>query len=184
MNYVQTPQRSRRQGHHPRSTSLNFSNTLGSVGPSPGRLSLLLWRLSCALPHSPLHYVGWGDPNISPGQSVRARAEVATQTSSLLTCWILIAPLSLQLHYYRQVEQYMNLNSDLDIDDYYRFFPVPGMAHCKYDASSPLSLPFGADLWLHRHLVAVSVPMPSVPQIPALLFPLSHATQTTVPYSR
>lgn len=44
------------------------------------------------------------DPNISPGNP---------------------------LTYHRRVREFMTLNSDVDTDDFYRFFPVPAMAHCS-----------------------------------------------------
>jgi len=50
-----------------------------------------------------LHYVGWADQLISPGNS---------------------------LHYYEGVSAFMNSATDLGIDDYYRLFTVPGMNHC------------------------------------------------------
>ncbi|GAA6031916.1 hypothetical protein JCM8097_003335 [Rhodosporidiobolus ruineniae] len=50
-----------------------------------------------------LTYVGLADPNISPGNP---------------------------LHYYRNVDEFMTLNTNLTTSDWYRFFPVPGMQHC------------------------------------------------------
>jgi len=50
-----------------------------------------------------IHYVGWADQYISPMNS---------------------------LHYYGTVETYMGGHTDLNIDDYYRLFTVPGMQHC------------------------------------------------------
>ncbi|KAH9855312.1 feruloyl esterase-like protein [Lenzites betulinus] len=49
-----------------------------------------------------LHYVGWADQLISPGNS---------------------------LHYYETVHEFTQANSSLDIDDFYRLFTVPGMNH-------------------------------------------------------
>lgn len=50
-----------------------------------------------------IHYVGWEDQIISPGNS---------------------------LYYYGQMSEFMNLNTILNVDDYYRLFTVPGMWHC------------------------------------------------------
>ncbi|OSD01459.1 feruloyl esterase-like protein [Trametes coccinea BRFM310] len=57
-----------------------------------------------AAPHNGkvLHYVGWADQLISPGNS---------------------------LHYYETVHEFTLGNSTLDIDDFYRLFLVPGMNH-------------------------------------------------------
>ncbi|TFK53657.1 feruloyl esterase-like protein [Heliocybe sulcata] len=49
-----------------------------------------------------IHYVGWADQLISPGNS---------------------------LHYYETVHAYMQSATELNIDDYYRLFTVPGMQH-------------------------------------------------------
>ncbi|KAI8969402.1 feruloyl esterase-like protein [Trametes punicea] len=49
-----------------------------------------------------LHYVGWADQLISPGNS---------------------------LHYYETVHEFTLGNSTLDVDDFYRLFLVPGMNH-------------------------------------------------------
>lgn len=49
-----------------------------------------------------LQYVGWADQIISPGGS---------------------------LHYYETVHAFMASNSELDIDDFYRLYTVPGMNH-------------------------------------------------------
>ncbi|KAI0642639.1 feruloyl esterase-like protein [Trametes meyenii] len=58
-----------------------------------------------AAPHhgKVLHYVGWADQLISPGNS---------------------------LHYYETVHEFTLGNSTLDVDDFYRLFTVPGMNHC------------------------------------------------------
>ncbi|KAH9917134.1 feruloyl esterase-like protein [Epithele typhae] len=50
-----------------------------------------------------IQYVGWADQLISPGAS---------------------------LHYYETVHTFMTEHSMLDIDDFYRLFPVAGMTHC------------------------------------------------------
>ncbi|EIW55233.1 feruloyl esterase-like protein [Trametes versicolor FP-101664 SS1] len=50
-----------------------------------------------------LHYVGWADQLISPGNSV---------------------------HYYETVHAFARANTSLAVDDFYRLFPVPGMNHC------------------------------------------------------
>lgn len=52
-----------------------------------------------------LQYVGWADQLISAGAS---------------------------FHYYDTVETFTRAHTDLDIDDFYRLFTVPGMNHC-YD---------------------------------------------------
>ncbi|EPQ56994.1 feruloyl esterase-like protein [Gloeophyllum trabeum ATCC 11539] len=49
-----------------------------------------------------IHYVGWADQLISPGNS---------------------------LHYYETVHAFMQSNTEYNIDDYYRLFTVPGMQH-------------------------------------------------------
>ena len=49
-----------------------------------------------------LHYVGWADQLISPGNS---------------------------LHYYETVHAFMTSYSELDINDFYRLYTVPGMNH-------------------------------------------------------
>ncbi|KAI0631073.1 feruloyl esterase-like protein [Trametes polyzona] len=49
-----------------------------------------------------LHYVGWADQLISPGNSV---------------------------HYYETVHEFTRANTTLDVDDFYRLFTVPGMNH-------------------------------------------------------
>jgi hypothetical protein len=36
-----------------------------------------------------------------------------------------------QRHYYNMVEEFMNENTELNINDYYRLFPVAGMNHCR-----------------------------------------------------
>jgi len=51
-----------------------------------------------------LHYVGWADQLISPGNSV---------------------------HYYETVHAFMQATMGTDIDDIYRLFTVPGMNHCQ-----------------------------------------------------
>ncbi|GAA5850741.1 hypothetical protein JCM8547_009076 [Rhodosporidiobolus lusitaniae] len=51
-----------------------------------------------------LGFHGWADPNISPGASIA---------------------------YYRNVERFMNLNTNTNISDYYRLFMIPGMGHCS-----------------------------------------------------
>ncbi|EJU06366.1 feruloyl esterase-like protein [Dacryopinax primogenitus] len=58
-----------------------------------------------AAPHNGkvIHYVSWADQLISPGNS---------------------------LYYYEQMTAFMNLNTNLNVDDYYRLFTVPGMQHC------------------------------------------------------
>ncbi|KAH9917042.1 feruloyl esterase-like protein [Fomitopsis serialis] len=50
-----------------------------------------------------LHYVGWADQIISPGASI---------------------------HYYDSVKNYTQDNMQVNIDDFYRLFMVPGMEHC------------------------------------------------------
>ncbi|KAI0764610.1 feruloyl esterase-like protein [Trametes elegans] len=49
-----------------------------------------------------LHYVGWADQLISPGNSV---------------------------HYYETVHEFTLGNTTMDVDDFYRLFTVPGMNH-------------------------------------------------------
>lgn len=49
-----------------------------------------------------MQYVGWADQIISPGGS---------------------------LHYYETVHAFMTSNSELDIDNFYRLYTVPGMNH-------------------------------------------------------
>ncbi|KAI0926181.1 hypothetical protein AcV5_008705 [Taiwanofungus camphoratus] len=51
-----------------------------------------------------LHYVGWADQLISPGNT---------------------------LHYYETIHTFMTSHTDMDVDDFYRLFTVPGMNHCK-----------------------------------------------------
>ncbi|EPQ55147.1 feruloyl esterase-like protein [Gloeophyllum trabeum ATCC 11539] len=51
-----------------------------------------------------IHYVGWADQIISPGNS---------------------------LHYYETVHAFMQAETGMEIDDYYRLFTVPGMQHCQ-----------------------------------------------------
>ena len=57
-----------------------------------------------AAPHNGklIHYVGWADQLISVGNS---------------------------LHYYGTVKNFTESNTNLKIDDFYRFFPVAGMLH-------------------------------------------------------
>ncbi|KAH9948590.1 feruloyl esterase-like protein, partial [Amylocystis lapponica] len=50
-----------------------------------------------------LHYVGWADQLISPGNSV---------------------------HYYETVNVFTRIHTDWDLSDFYRLFTVPGMNHC------------------------------------------------------
>ncbi|EPT05616.1 hypothetical protein FOMPIDRAFT_1027212 [Fomitopsis schrenkii] len=50
-----------------------------------------------------MHYVGWADQLISPGNS---------------------------LHYYETAHAFMAADSELNIDDFYRLYTVPGMNHC------------------------------------------------------
>lgn len=50
-----------------------------------------------------LQYAGWSDPGIPAGDSI---------------------------YYYSRVAEYLALNSTLNIDDHYRLWLVPGMAHC------------------------------------------------------
>ncbi|KZT07620.1 feruloyl esterase-like protein [Laetiporus sulphureus 93-53] len=50
-----------------------------------------------------LHYMGWADQLISPGNSI---------------------------YYYENVLAYTRANTDMDVDDFYRLFTVPGMDHC------------------------------------------------------
>ncbi|KZT62776.1 tannase and feruloyl esterase [Calocera cornea HHB12733] len=59
-----------------------------------------------ASPHNGkvIHYVGWADQLISPHNS---------------------------LYYYEQMTTAMNLNTAMNVDDYYRLFPAPGMTHCS-----------------------------------------------------
>ena len=49
-----------------------------------------------------IHYVGWADQTISPGNSI---------------------------HYYETVHVFMQEHTDLQMDDFYRLFPVSGMTH-------------------------------------------------------
>lgn len=49
-----------------------------------------------------MHYVGWADQLISPGNS---------------------------LHYYETAHAFMAADSELNIDDFYRLYTVPGMNH-------------------------------------------------------
>jgi len=49
-----------------------------------------------------IHYVGWADQLISPGNSI---------------------------HYYETVHEFVNANTDLNISDFYRLFAVGGMTH-------------------------------------------------------
>ena len=49
-----------------------------------------------------LHYVGWADQLISPGNPI---------------------------HYYETVHGFLNANTNLNIDDVYRLYFVPGMWH-------------------------------------------------------
>ena len=49
-----------------------------------------------------IHYVGWADQLISPGNS---------------------------LHYYETVHRFMTAHTDMEIDDFYRLFTVGGMEH-------------------------------------------------------
>ncbi|KAK7691096.1 hypothetical protein QCA50_006199 [Cerrena zonata] len=51
-----------------------------------------------------LHYAGWAENLISAGNS---------------------------LHYYETVNSFMRANTNLEMDDFYRLFMVPGMAHCS-----------------------------------------------------
>lgn len=59
-----------------------------------------------------LHYVGWADQLISPGNSV---------------------------HYYETVHAFARANTSLAVDDFYRLFPVPGMNHWCAAISFPVS---------------------------------------------
>ncbi|KAI5478768.1 feruloyl esterase-like protein [Pseudohyphozyma bogoriensis] len=54
-----------------------------------------------------MHYVGWSDEIIAPGNSIR---------------------------YYDEVTAYTTANSELDIDDSYKLYTVPGMGHCGLGA--------------------------------------------------
>ena len=49
-----------------------------------------------------IHYVGWADQLISPGNS---------------------------LHYYETVHTFMTEHTEMNIDDFYRLFTVGGMQH-------------------------------------------------------
>ncbi|KAH9838436.1 feruloyl esterase-like protein [Rhodofomes roseus] len=51
-----------------------------------------------------MQYVGWADQLISPGNSI---------------------------HYYESVHAFMTSNTDMEIDDFYRLYTIPGMNHCK-----------------------------------------------------
>ncbi|KAI0656889.1 feruloyl esterase-like protein [Cubamyces menziesii] len=63
-----------------------------------------------------LHYVGWADQLISPGNSI---------------------------HYYETVHEFTLGNSTLDIDDFYRLFTVPGMNHCAVSRGGQAANAFG-----------------------------------------
>ncbi|KAM0750501.1 tannase and feruloyl esterase [Meredithblackwellia eburnea MCA 4105] len=56
-----------------------------------------------------IHYFGWGDQNIAPQDSIK---------------------------YYNSVENHTRSTSKLDIESFYRLFPVPGMSHCRYGAGA------------------------------------------------
>lgn len=58
-----------------------------------------------------LQYVGWADQLISPGNS---------------------------LHYYETVHAFTNAYTEMNIDDFYRLFTVPGMNHWYVDLISLL----------------------------------------------
>ncbi|KII91121.1 hypothetical protein PLICRDRAFT_680308 [Plicaturopsis crispa FD-325 SS-3] len=62
-----------------------------------------------------LHYVGWGDPLIAPGNSI---------------------------HYYESVVAHTMRYSDIDPESFYRLFTVPGMGHCG-NGNGPTA--FGAE---------------------------------------
>ena len=49
-----------------------------------------------------LHYVGWADQLISPGNPI---------------------------HYYESVYEFFQANTNIELDDFYRLFFVPGMWH-------------------------------------------------------
>ena len=49
-----------------------------------------------------IHYFGWADELISPGNAI---------------------------HYYETVHQFLRANTHMNIDDVYRLFSVPGMNH-------------------------------------------------------
>ena len=72
---------------HPQAISPNLTAFVGAESGKNGKI---------------MHYVGWADELISPGNS---------------------------LHYYETVDAFMTSNTELDTDDFYRLYTVPGMNH-------------------------------------------------------
>ncbi|KAI0819411.1 feruloyl esterase-like protein [Trametes gibbosa] len=89
-------------------TQEQYNASLIQIGEQidPGQADAINPNLTAfaAAPHygKVLHYVGWADQLISPGNS---------------------------LHYYETVHEFTQANSSLEIDDFYRLFTVPGMNH-------------------------------------------------------
>ena len=86
-----------------------------------------------AAPHNGklIHYVGWADQLISVGNS---------------------------LHYYGTVKNFTESNTNLKIDDFYRFFPVAGMLHWYvYTLAMPFSYRFAHSLFSAVRLLRMDV---------------------------
>ncbi|KZT58350.1 tannase and feruloyl esterase [Calocera cornea HHB12733] len=88
-------------------TDLDFTDIQTADAIDPGNMNAIKTDLTAFAGKSHggklIQYVGWADQYISPMNSV---------------------------HYYHTVSDGMSENSDLQIEEYYRLFLVPGMQHC------------------------------------------------------
>ncbi|KAI5478000.1 feruloyl esterase-like protein [Pseudohyphozyma bogoriensis] len=87
-------------------TTLNYSTIQKGYEINPGNMDTTSRDLLPFFDRGGklLHYVGWSDQLIAPGNSLR---------------------------FYEDVAAYTLANSEYDVDDKYRLFTVPGMGHCN-----------------------------------------------------
>ncbi|KAJ9098119.1 hypothetical protein QFC21_004448 [Naganishia friedmannii] len=76
-----------------------------------------------------IQYTGWSDELIAPGDSLRL-------TKRLSALWVL------QIKWYSDVSAFTLANTDINPDEHFRLFMVPGMTHCAY---GPSAWAFGAN---------------------------------------
>jgi feruloyl esterase len=78
-----------------------------------------------------LHYVGLADPVISPGNSVRGLQECVDKT--LMTIFR-------QYNTYNSISAFTTANTNLNVDDHYRFYTVPGCLFLVFSQHDPSTL--------------------------------------------
>lgn len=75
-----------------------------------------------------IQYAGWDDEEIHPGESVGHDVDSHAVSDFMV---------SLQIKWYRDVYTWTTANTDINVDDHFRLFMVPGMRHCQVCGRQP-----------------------------------------------